>query len=169
MMTEYEALRTGDILHCTGKKLLSKLISKATKSTFSHTALYVEIWGQPYVIDAQKNGVNVKPWDEWLAKYDYKFIATRFTKKLDEKTLATKALSKVGLTGYDFEGLLLKQPFKLLTGKWRQKPEQKEEDKMYCSEYVAWVWDIPESYKMSPEDVWNYCLARRSRIIAERH
>jgi len=38
-------LKTGDILNCTGKKLLSKIIKMFTKSRFSHTAIFIEIWG----------------------------------------------------------------------------------------------------------------------------
>lgn len=59
-------LKTGDILHCSGKKLLSRLIKKATKSKFSHSAVFIEIWGQPYILDAQIDGVNVRPLNDWL-------------------------------------------------------------------------------------------------------
>jgi hypothetical protein len=79
-------LVTGDILHCTGKRPLSKLIRFFTKSKFSHTALFIRIWDQPYVIDAQKDGVNVRPWEEWIKEYDYSFIVSR-SSLCDEKEL----------------------------------------------------------------------------------
>jgi len=152
-----ENLKSGDVLHCYSNRLISKLIRKFTKSKFSHTALFLEVWGQPYVIDAQKDGVNLRPFEEWVKKYDYSFEATRNTKlsKKDIEALSKKALSKSGHTAYDFEGLLIKQPIELLTGKWRKK--KTEDTKMYCSEFVAWVYGVEEFYKMSPEDFYEWC------------
>ena len=58
-MVDVKILKTGDVLHCRGKKLISKMIRWATKSQINHTALFILIWGEPYIIDAQDNGVNV--------------------------------------------------------------------------------------------------------------
>lgn len=150
-------LKTGDILHCTGKRVISKLIRLATKSQFSHSAIFIEIWGQPYVIDAQKNGVNLKPWDAWVEEYDYTFkVSRKIYPAVEPKTFSMRALEKVGLTAYDFESLLIRQPWKLITGKWKSRGK-KEEFKMYCSEYAAWCHDIPKWWEMSPDDLYNYC------------
>ena len=150
-------LKTGDILHCTGKRLLSRLIRKFTKSKFSHSALFIEIWGQPYIIDAQRDGVNVRPWNDWCNQYNYTILAHRSPKVVDYIELSKRAMTKVGNTAYDIEGLILKQPFELITGKWNRK--KNEEDKMYCSEYVAWVYAAERSYRMSPEDLYQWCIA----------
>lgn len=155
-MIDVELLRTGDILHCSGKRLLSRLIKKFTRSKFSHTALFIEIWGQPYVIDAQADGVNVRPFYEWNKKYDYDIVAHRFSGELDRIALSKRALTKVGHTGYDIEGLLIRQPHKLITGKWKEKGDMSE--RMYCSEYVAWVYGVEKAYRMSPEDVYLWCI-----------
>lgn len=151
-------LKPGDILHCSGNRLISKLIKKFTKSKFSHTALYIEIWDQPYVIDAQKDGVNVRPFKDWMDKYNYSFVVSRDTtlSEYHTKQLSKRALLKTGHTAYDLESLLLRQPWKLLTGKW--KTAKNEEEKMYCSEFVAWVYEIPNYYKMSPEDLYDWCV-----------
>ena len=150
-------LKPGDILHCTGTRLISKLIKKFTKSEFSHTALYLEIWGQPYVIDAQKDGVNVRPFEEWVKKYNYSYTISRSESLNDDqiKEICKRALSKTGHTAYDIESLILRQPWKLLTGKWKEVGNT--EEKMYCSEFVAWVYQIPNYFKMSPEDLYNWC------------
>ena len=157
--------KTGDVLHCSGKRLISKLIRWATKSKFNHTALYIEIWGQPYIIDAQDNGVNIKPFDQWEKEYGYKYIVTRPPYDQDEKRVAVKAMSKVGLTAYDFEGLLIKQPIELLTGRWRKKKNDREQEKMYCSEFVAWVYYISDSYKTSPADFLEYCKKNKWTLV----
>lgn len=156
-------LKTGDVLHCAGKRLISKMIRWATKSEFNHTALYIEIWGQPYIIDAQENGVNVKPFDQWQKEYGYDYIVTRPPFEVDEKRTAVKAMSKVGLTAYDFEGLIIKQPIELLTGKWKKKKD--EQHKMYCSEFVAWVYYVNDSYKTSPADFLKFCKQSNWSLI----
>jgi hypothetical protein len=149
-------LRTGDILHCTGKRLISRIIKWFTKSKFSHSALFVEIWGSPYIIDAQKDGVNLRPWDAWMKEYDYDFIVHRSLNTIDERDIAERALTRVGSTGYDFESLIFKQPIELFTGKWNKKKD--ETQRMYCSEFVSWVYSIDRSYRMSPEDLYNWCI-----------
>ena len=151
------ALKTGDILHCSGKKLLSRLIKRATKSKFSHSAVFIEIWGQPYVIDAQKDGVNVRPWNDWLDTYNYNIVVNRSTDLVNEKTFAQRALTKVGHTAYDFEGLLLRQPVELVTGEWVEKGDTTRA--MYCSEYVAWVYGVEKAYRFSPQDLYDWCKA----------
>lgn len=150
-------LKTGDILHCSGKRLLSRLIKKFTKSKFSHSALFIEIWGQPYIIDAQKDGVNVRPWNDWCDTYNYNIEAQRSPNVIDYVEFSKRAMTKVGHTAYDIEGLVLKQPIELLTGQWNRK--KNEDDKMYCSEYVAWVYAVEKSYRMSPEDLYQWCLS----------
>jgi uncharacterized protein YycO len=150
-------LKTGDILHCTGNKFISRAIMKLTKSKFSHTALFIEIWGQPYVIDAQKDGVNLRPWDAWREQYNYTFIAHRSPDgELDRIALSKRALTKVGHTAYDFESLIFRHPMQIATGKWEDKKDPYE--KMTCSEYVMWVYGMEKAYRISPENVYRWCV-----------
>jgi len=150
-------LKTGDILHCSGKKLLSRLIKKATKSKFSHSAVFIEIWGQPYILDAQIDGVNVRPLNDWLKKYNYNITVHRSSNLVNEKTFAQRALTKVGHTAYDFESLLIRQPIELLTGKWVEKGDTTKA--MYCSEYIAWIYGVEKAYRFSPQDLYDWCKA----------
>ncbi len=160
-------LKTGDVIHCSGHRWISKAIKWATKSKINHTAMFIWIWDEPYIIDAQENGVNVKPFQAWINEYGYDFVVMRSPKRIAEKTIATKAMSKVGLTAYDFEGLIIKQPIELLTGKWHKKPANHEQDKMYCSEFVSWVYGIEESYRFSPKDFLEWCQQNSWHTILE--
>jgi hypothetical protein len=148
-------LKTGDILHCTGKRLISRLIRRFTKSKISHTALVVECWGQLYIVDAQRRGVNLSPIKDWNHKYQYEIIVSRNKHYFSEKALSIKALSKVGMTPYDFKSLFIIYPIYLLTGKWISK-KTKNDNKHYCSDYVAWVYDMKDFWKQSPENVYQY-------------
>ena len=136
---------------------MSRLIKKATKSKFSHSAVFIEIWGQPYILDAQKDGVNVRPLNDWLEKYNYNITVHRSSNLVNEKTFAQRALTKVGHTAYDFESLLIRQPIELLTGKWVEKGDTTKA--MYCSEYIAWIYGVEKAYKFSPQDLYEWCKA----------
>lgn len=150
-----QRFKTGDVLHCRGKRLLSKLIMWATESRWSHTAIFIEVWGQPYIIEAQGNGVNLKPFDQWEKKYGYYYEVSRNPFEFDAKKFSLYATSKVGTTGYDFLSLLVRQPWRILTGSYKVRKDEYE--KMYCSEYVMWTHGIETAYRMSPQDVWDYC------------
>lgn len=150
-------LKTGDILHCTGDRFLSRIIRKLTGSRFSHTAVVVECWGNIYIADAQNNGVNPKDFDSWMQKYKYKFTVSRPQFEFDAKELSKKAFSVSGVTKYDKWSLLFYQPLYLLTGKWRGKKNEAADDKLYCSEFVAWLYEFPNWWAMSPEDVYKHC------------
>lgn len=163
METNALQLQTGDILHCTGKGILARAIMKFTKSQFSHTAVFVRVWGQDYVIDAQSSGVNLRPFEAWQKKFNYKYKVTRVP-NVDEKPFALHALSKAGVTAYDFVSLIIKQPWSLITGNWRTERKDPTK-KMYCSEYVAWCHNIEHFNRMNPKNVWSFCIDNKHEII----
>jgi len=148
--------KTGDILHCEGQRVTSKLISRFTHSNITHTAMFIEVWGQPFVIEAQAKGVYIIPLKEWENKWKYKYSVYRSKDALNEKDFAVKAMSKLGHTAYDFESFLFRMPVKLITGNHKQK--KNEDDKMFCSEFVAWCYGIVGAYRMTPIDLYNYCI-----------
>jgi hypothetical protein len=152
-------LKTGDILHCNSNRLLSKMIRWVTKSNFAnHTAVVVECWGQLYVVDAQKDGVNPRPIDQWYKDFSYKVIVAR--PKIgpkDPKAFSIKAFTKVGNTAYDFASLIVKYPLWAITGKWKKESDPQE--KMFCSEYVAWLWQIENSNRIDPHALMQHTSA----------
>lgn len=155
-------IQTGDILLCRGKKPLSKAIMVCTKSQFSHAATAIWINDKLFIIDAQRDGVNIRPYEAWLEKYKYDILIFR-NPKLDDDLFQDRALSKIGITAYDFEGTFIRQPIELLTGIWKKRKD--EDRRMYCSEYVAWTNRIPEFYSMSPEDLYQYCLINKFKEV----
>lgn len=162
-----ELIQTGDILHCRGRRMISKLIMRFTKSKWSHTALAIRISGDLFIIDAQKDGVNLRPFSAWHKEYQYEFLVHRSTSQIFPNTLQQRALSKVGHTAYDFVSLIARQPIELVTGKWKENKDP--ERKMYCSEYVAWVYSHPHYFSMSPEDVYRWCLDLEFKEITKNH
>lgn len=147
-----------DILSCQGSSLISKGIRLFTGSRTTHTAQVVSAWGQLYIIDAQKNGVNPKPFDEWVKKYNYKYTIHRpELEKLNvnEKQFNIRAFSKSGVKKYDFFSLFVRQPLFIITGKWIGKKSW-DDEKFYCSDYVGWLWYVPKFWQKSPVQLEKY-------------
>lgn len=147
-------LKDGDILLCTGHGLIPNLIKRVTKSTYSHTALFVTAHGCPGVIEAQIDGINWKPFDVWLKKYEYEYevYRRRTITNTGRERLAQRAFEKAGHTGYDLVSFCLRQPFKILTGKWKYRGKQREVKRMICSEFVSWVHNFDGWWKHTPDD-----------------
>jgi hypothetical protein len=156
--------KTGDIFHCRSYGLIGRCIRWATKSQFNHSAVFIEIWGQGYIIDSQRKGTNVIPFDEWEKKWGYEYEVHRDPFLQNHKYFSLRALSKSGNTGYDFGSLLLRHPISLITGKWKHKGD-KEEKRMYCSEFAAWCHHIETFYRTTPQDLYQHCINNKFQII----
>ena len=152
-------MKTGDILACRGNKLLAKLIMKFTDSKWSHVAIVVNIDDDIYVAEMQKNGCNLISLENWTLEYNYYYEVYSPTEKVSLK----KILSKTGITRYDKVSLLIRQPFKIIKEKLfkksiRLKQLEKEQTKMTCSEFVAWLYNFENSQDYTPDDVIKECI-----------
>lgn len=126
---------------------------KITRGDFSHSAIYATTWNQAGVIEAQKNGVNFKLWEVWVAKWGYEYVVFEPMFKYDEHELMIRAFSKAGETKYDFFTF-----FRRAFGNRKKRGYTKEAEKQICSEYCAWVWDIPEWYDITPQELYDYLV-----------
>ena len=161
-------LQDGDILICTSNRFIPRLIKWATKSKWTHTAQYFEVDGIAGIIEAQMDGINWKPFTEWEKEYSYEYIVYRRKRIVYLNKLKERAFSKAGCTAYDFISFCLRQPFKLLTGKFKYKGEEREVERMICSEYTAWIFEIKDWWKLTPDDVEKSLrLGTRYKIVKE--
>lgn len=157
-------LKTGDVLNCTGKKLLSKLIRLFTKSKFSHTAVYIEIWGESFIMDAQKDGIQLRTFNKWTKEYNYEYEVRRAPFEINEKNFSKRMTSRLG-TPYDVKSLVIGQPIEIFTGKWVTDKHEDYTKKLYCSEFAAWCYGVEDYYKMSPEDFHNWQINNKFEIV----
>jgi hypothetical protein len=163
-------IKTGDEAHCTGHGIISKAISKATKSEITHTAVFIWVWGELCVIEAQRKGVNLITFDNWQRKYNYDFIATRKQVQVDEKEYSKKAMKFLAVTGYDFALLCLKFPFSILasliTGKeFVPKMGPKESNKMTCTELIATLRGLENPHEYSPNKYFEKCIDLGDQVV----
>ena len=144
-------LEVGDILICRGNSWISKGIMLITKGKWSHAAIVAETWGKQGVIEAQSNGVNFKLWDVWVNKWGYKYEVFRNVSEFDKKALMLIAFDKCGETKYDWFTF-----FRRAFGNRKQRSNDKENKRYICSEFVAYVWDIPQGYDITPDELHKY-------------
>lgn len=151
-------LQNGDILHCRSKGVLGKAIRLVSRGEFNHSAIVIKIGRQVFVADSQNNGTNLKTIEVWKKEYNYSYVIHRYIHANKDwgANFRNRALSKTGVTGYDFASLILWQPILLLTGKWFGKKGEKADKRQYCSEYVAWCHEVPNPWEMSPKKLFEW-------------
>ena len=149
---KYNELKAGDVLHCRSRGFVARGIQLFTKSRINHTAMVIELYGKKYIIDSQRDGTNPRPIEEWLNKFSYQFSVHRPVQDIDIDAVQERALSMSGHSPYDFASLLIYQPIYILFGKWKGRREEKAERRMYCSEFVAWVYEYEKWWKLSPAE-----------------
>lgn len=155
-------LQPGDVLHCTSSRALARAIQWFTKSRINHTATVVEIWGELFIVDSQRDGTNPRPVKQWLEKFNYTYKIHR-PKEIDIVKYQIKVASKIGFTPYDFASLLIYQPWYQLTGRWIGKTKADSEKRMYCSQFVAWLNDLPKYWELSPNQVFEEMNSRSDK------
>lgn len=152
-------LKDLDVLHCKRENFLGKAIRLLTKGRFNHTALFIMMENQPFIIDSQADGTHLRPFSVWQKKYGYKFDVSRLTPEVDPKRremFKKQALRQIGHKKYDLASLLWFYPRYIFTGKWKGKKKAPANEKFYCSEFIAFVFNHPEYWKQSPQDVYNW-------------
>lgn len=148
----------GDTFHCWRDSFLSRLIRKETHSKFSHTAMFLRIDGNPYILDAQSDGIHLRPFDRWIEEYNYNFVVTRFA----SASLDSLQYRKVGMSYLD-----TKYGYVDLLRHWIYRNTRiwlgidKEYKKLVCSELRMLIHDnffnVDERIEsMSPGDVYTW-------------
>jgi len=160
-------LQTGDILNCKGNGVIAKLISFFTQSDFTHSAIVVVLGKDVCVLEMQKNGCELKTFDNWVKEYNYQYIAMR-SNNYDIST--ESILDYSGIHGYDFINLLIRQPLKIIKSALTRKNivlkrERNESERFICSEMVATLygWENPQNY--TPKDIYLRCLKENFDIV----
>lgn len=168
-----DKIQTGDVAHCRGRSVLAKSIMFMTQSEFSHSAIFYRSHKGLFVVDAQKDGFQMRSFENWQKDYGYKFKLTRTFK--DTHKIEDRIEDLIGTTPYDFESLILRQPVKIIRQHlnkirkndkepWKNRGER-ENDRMVCSEAVAYCLGIPTAYQLSPQELWEYCS--KNHLIIE--
>ena len=157
---DIDKIKTGDVLLVATDSWLGRTIRKVTHSEWSHTGVFVWLWGELFVIEAEKRGIQLTRWAD--KKYNngkpkgrkLKYLTPN--KPVNEQKIARFMLPYVGVTPYDYFGLIQQLVYQT-TGRW---PGRKREDKrFYCSEFEAFTYHnmdpsyYPKWWEISPGQV----------------
>jgi hypothetical protein len=138
-----DQIKTGDILLVSGKWLLARMIQKVTRSKWNHAGVMVWLWGELFVAEAEKEGLQLTRWDG--SKYcngypqDRELMIMRCKVALPEKEVAMFIMPLMGRKRYDFFSLVFHQVIWNLVKVWTGKREERADDRFYCSEFAAYV------------------------------
>lgn len=154
-------LKNGDVLHCKRRGVVSSIIKRVTRSEISHTALVWVVRGVPFVVDSQFDGTRVRTFDSWIKKYNYSFQVSRRTEPLDQRDFVRKMAPFIN-SKYGFFDLIRHLIFNFF-GVWIGV--KREDKNLICSEFVMRVFDVPDSYRMNPNDVYQWTLKNKEFIL----
>lgn len=152
-------LLTGDIVLIRSNKILSKLIRLFTNGIYSHAEIIIKNWDYNELNGAVKIGIRGTDFYRYckgknIAILRKKDIIKNGLNYQNEKILATRANSKKGIK-YDYWSLLYFQVVYQLFHKWIGRTEEKALKKMYCSEYIAWIFELNKWWTKTPQDLYN--------------
>lgn len=167
---EHKLYRNFDVFNCYGTGILSRMIKRVTGYHISHTAIYIELDGYPFIFDAQKNGANLKNFYEWKKEYNYNYEVRRCPYIFNAAKARMRVFEKCGLTAYDFVLLILRHPLNiflsLITGKeFKPKRKKNEDNRMVCSELIAYVYGFSDPEDYTPKDFHKRCIKEYWQII----
>ncbi len=178
-MSNYKA---GDIILYRGDRFLSKAIrffmeryrrklKLPKRKLFNHAAMIIEVWDKLYVAEANKDGIEVNPFEKAYGRklkkikvISPKKAYTKFEKKQISKIASTYAFNP---TRYDFFNFLFQIKMVMstsvkddtVTKKWSGPKGKKAENRLYCTEAVAtWANKVrpntfSEPWTVNPLDV----------------
>ena len=150
-------LKHCDILLCYSGSVLAKIIRGVTSSKYNHLAIVLKVNDSYMISESQMEGVSLIEFENWQKKYNYKFdIARLILTESESYDIEYKVITCANVVKYDFKNLLLHQIIKIKLKIWIGKIGKRATKKQICSEYIAYLIDMPDYYKASPEDVYQY-------------
>ena len=136
-------IKTGDILLVATDSWVGRSIRKVTKAEWSHAGIFVWLWGELFVVEAEMKGVQLTKWsDEKYNSGDPKGRKLKYLRSIepiDEKEIAMLMLPYVGSENYDYLSLIYQMIYQF-TGKWIGR-KSNGDNKFYCSEFVAFIFN----------------------------
>lgn len=146
--------------------LLAPSIRFFTNSYYNHIDIVVEVLGEKWVMGAVAGGfIPHTRLEDWLAQYPKRreFAVLRYDWSELKEADVYQHLRQLAGNKYDWNGTLgdgfidaIKSKFFKKEHNWNKRKQNA--DKVNCSEGIAYVFDMPESYKAIPKDIYEYQL-----------
>lgn len=144
--------------------IISHLIRLVTGNFWNHAAILVRLGNSWFIVESDIKGVVLLPFKEWIKEQ-----TIQVWKPLESSYRFDRMMGKVGHTKYDFLSLFWFQLVYQLTGKFYGfTSERKAAQTFYCYEFIAWVYEFDEWFKVDPEDFIEQMEDRQMTMIQDR-
>jgi len=131
-------IQPGNILLYRSEKLLSKLIRFFQKCPYHHAGIVVELWGELFVAESNSHGLTVNKLEDSIKGSQILILQPQF--EIDYIQINKFVIPILGKHKYDIMSLLVFQLYYTLTGVWLGKHDEHASKRLYCSEFVAYVY-----------------------------
>ena len=142
--------------------LLAPSIRYFTDSYYNHVDIVVEVLGEKWVMGAVIGGfVPHTRLEDWLKQYPKRreFSVLRYDWSELKEADIYQHIRQLAGNKYDWNATLgdgfidaIKSKFFKKEHNWRKR--QQNNDKVNCSEAIAYVFDLPNSYQATPKDLF---------------
>lgn len=168
-------IKNGDVLMFKGKYRSSFLIQRVTKSSYSHAGIAVWWNKRLMVMEAVEEGVRIIPLSRKIESYRGNvewFTCNREICKRDRLKMVISGQEELGKKYARWKSIVFAWKI-LFKRKLSEKDEVRKENKLFCSQYVAGIYnsvglDLKEDRAdrfMSPDDIANSDLLRPRRGV----
>ena len=143
-------IETGDNLLVSSKGIVPEAIQWFQTCKFNHSAFFIWLNNILYVIEADKHGIALTKFKDYIES-DKGLLILKPKVKIDDKTKSDMidfVLEYTGHTPYEYINLLFYQPvryiWKKLFGKeiWIGRSESKSHKKFICGEWVSFIYNV---------------------------
>jgi hypothetical protein len=132
-------------------------IQIATKCYYNHVAIVAMYLGELWILEANSKGfVPFMSLENYRNRIGYKIEIAVLdpVKTYDEKEVYAR-LREISGKGYDYWSLIWFQLLYIITGKWKGHTGEYAKDKVYCSEAIAYAFNMPEWWTWAPSKFWH--------------
>lgn len=154
-MKSYKEAKTGDIItrhvpFCWYKpnRYISAFIRFFTKSWASHTAIFIDVWGEKMVLENDNSKTRLISFSNWAKDSFIVVSRDNSLTKIDKRLICVLAISELGNTGYDYESIPA-HIFYSICGVWIGRTGENSKGKKVCSELIAFLYYQVKGYYKS--------------------
>jgi len=150
-------IQAGFILLYKSNSFVSRMIRFFMKCPYHHAGLVVELWGELFVAESNMHGLTVNNLLDSIKKS--KILVLKPKIEVDPIQINKFVIPILGKHKYDIMSLIVYQVIYLFTGKWIGRKDEHAKKRLYCSEFVAYVYFslygiFPEWYKTNPRMIF---------------
>jgi hypothetical protein len=150
-------IQPGYILLYRSEKLLSKIIRFLQKCPYHHSGIVIELWGELFVAESKTHGLSVNRLHDSIRRSKIMVLKPKF--EYDPIQINKFVVPILGKHKYDIMSLLFYQFIYLITGKWIGRRDEHASKRLYCSEFVAYVFHslfnvFHDWYKTNPRMIF---------------